>query len=455
MFGLRKNRSPLTTARQVDIDLLLRRNVESITPEWVRQVDVVTDIKPWGLDSVEGQQRLEMAADHVLQRLPSAVTRCELAIRSLEDLAFPSTYTPSQEGGAAVITLAGETIADPLRTVTELAYQYACHFWHQFTDGRELDLHPRTTNLFPICCGLGVLASDACFYDQNWTQAGWSGWSMSRAGYYNAAEIGYALALFCRTRHETRPPWISSLRLDSRVAFEKATNYFTAQSRNGNRLLFDAETIPSTRCDPRELAGWLTSEDAVMAYASSLALVQRDDLPPSVAESALTAIRRGDRDLAPAATRVLGRLRTIEPEVESCLQRLITRGSAVMRAAAFESAEKLGMSLEPFQPQLIRLLKQPAVDPLPVLQIIRRQGKAFAAMAPTICQMIGYAIRDEEDLWTQQLIEGLEAIVDDPHAVIEKQIRVPKLREQALEQLQRQQTHDESRAQMGEPKQFG
>jgi hypothetical protein len=126
-----------------------------------------------------------------------------------------------------------------------------------------------------------------------------------------------------------------------------------------------------------------------------------------------------------------------------------------MRAAAFESAEKLGMSLEPFQPQLIRLLKQPAVDPLPVLQIIRRQGKAFAAMAPTICQMIGYAIRDEEDLWTQQLIEGLEAIVDDPHAVIEKQIRVPKLREQALEQLQRQQTHDESRAQMGEPKQFG
>ena len=76
-------------------------------------------------------------------------------------------------------------------------------------------------------------------------------------------------------------------------------------------------------------------------------------------------------------------------------------------------------------------------------------------MAPTICQMIGCSIRDEEDLWTQQLIEGLEAIVDDPRAVIEKQIRAPKLREQALEQLQRQQTHDESKAQVGEPKQFG
>ncbi|MDG2220975.1 MAG: hypothetical protein P8L85_06330 [Rubripirellula sp.] len=455
MFGLRKNRSPLTTARQVDIDLLLRRNVELISPEWVRQVDVVTDVKPWGLDSVQGQQRLEVAAGQVLQRLPAAVTRCELAIRSLEDLTFPSIYTPPQDGKAAVITLAGETLDDPLRTVIEVAYQYACHFWHQFTDGRELDLHPRTTNLFPICCGLGVLASDACFYDKNWTQAGWSGWSMSRAGYYNAAEIGYALALFCRTRHETRPPWISSLRLDSRVNFEKAQNYFAAQARNGNRLLFEAESIPSTRCDPRELADWLTSEDAVLAYASSLALVQRDDLPPLVAESALTAIRRGDRDLAPSATRVLGRLRTIEPEVESCLQRLITRGSAVMRAAAFESAEKLGMSLDPFQPQLVRLLKQPAVDPLPVLEIIRRQGKSFASMAPTICQMIGYSIRDQEEEWTRELVEGLEAIVDDPQASIEKHIRSPKLREQAFQQLQRQQSQHEAKDSLCEPEQLG
>lgn len=436
MFGLtRKNRSPLSTARQVDIDLLLRRNVEVLGLSFVRAATVITDITPWNLKSLVGLERVKAAAEKVLQQFPSSVTECELSIRAVKDLKYPSTYAPPIEGSQAHITLSDDTVEDPLRTVIEIAYQYSAHFWQQMTDGRELDTNPRTTNLTPICCGLGVLASDACLYDENWSQAGWSGWSISRSGYYNAQEIGYALALFNRSRNESEPDWVSSLRLDSKVPYQKAQRYFAAQQSNGYRLLYDSDKIPSTRCDPRELADWLCGDDPVVAYASGLALIQLSDLPASVATAAIETTQRGDDELAPLATRVLGRLRVLSPEVERCLERLMVRGQPSRQLAAFQSAHELGLSISRFQPQLSKLLDQPAIDPLPTIELIGQQGHELSAMAPKVGQMLGMAIRHQEDLWAKQLIACLLRLVDNPRTVIEQAIRPPKLKQKALKLL--------------------
>ncbi len=435
MFGLMKPRSPLSTARQVDIELLMRRNVEVVGASWVGQSDVVTDIAPWNLDRLHGFDRVEAAAAQVSARMPPGISACRLAIQPSEDLGYPSTYTPSCDGSAAVITLSDETAADPLRTVIELAFQYASDFWHRAGDGRVLDRDPRTTHLLPICCGLGVLASDACLYDLNWQQAGWAGWSVSRSGYYNAQEIGFALALFCRTRRESRPDWVSTLRLDSKVAFEKSQRYFEAQQRDGFRLLYDAETVPGTGSDRRELVNGLAGEDSRWAYASALALVQLDDLPTSVAEAAMAAIERGDHDVVPLATRVLGRLRLPDKDVERCLARLIERGRPVVRLAALQSAHELGLAMDTFQSTIGRLLDQSQVDPLPLLEIIQQQGHRCASLAPNICQLMSRSLHDEDETWAGQLVECLSSLVDDPRAEVTRTIRSSTTRKKVLDKF--------------------
>jgi len=433
MFGIRRPRHPLAIAPLVDIELLLRRTVEVVGHPAVRDVEVVTDIKPWGLDQVDGSERMTTAAAHVLRRLPAAVTPCDLAIEPAHQLTRPADYRPAIDGASARIILSDQTVTDSLRTVVELAFQYSHHFWHLVGDGRELDTDPRMTNLLPIACGLGVLVADASLYEKNWTQAGFSGWSVSRAGYYNAAEIGYALALLSRIRHETAPDWIRSLRLDARESYERAQRYFAAQVRFGHRLLFDGETIPSTRCDPRELADWLAGDDAATAYASALALLQMDRLPPTVADAAIIASTRWNPDLTPLATRILGKLRAVNPDVQEHLRVLIVRGKPVVQSAAIQSAHDLRLPLESFLPQMIRLLDKPSIDPLPLIMIIQCHGKTFAPAATKICQLLSRALREDDDQWRDALVQCLRSIVDDPRVPIEKSIRSPKLRREVLE----------------------
>ncbi len=143
----------------------------------------------------------------------------------------------------------------------EIAYQYANHFWHSTANPTSLDTDARTTNLLPICCGLGVLASDASLYDDQWSQAGWSGWSISRSGYYTAVEIGYALALYARARGEVNPKWARALRPDSRETARKAWRYFSEHEKADGSLLFDSHKVPSTNRDMTELAAWLGGDD--------------------------------------------------------------------------------------------------------------------------------------------------------------------------------------------------
>jgi hypothetical protein len=450
MFGFRKVGPPLTTFQRVDIELLMRKTIETAGKE-VLETDVVTELGQLQLDNSDAGNWLDSVSLEIARRMRMADANLQIDVVAGSDLGYPSKYQPSvdqpsvdqskgdQSGvdqSPARILLADDTLADPLRAVMEIAYQYANHFWQSTANPTSLDIDARTTNLLPICCGLGVLASDASLYDDQWSQAGWSGWSISRSGYYTAVEIGYALALYARARGEVNPKWARALRPDSRETARKAWRYFTEHEKANGSLLFDSDKIPSTNHGMTELAAWLCGDDRAFALAAGYALAQLNDLSPRVIEAAIRATHSGDKDLVPVAARLLGAARRPDAETEARVRALIRCSSPPTSLAAIQSAAALGMPLRDYGAKISKLLDLCAEDSFALVDVIGQQGTTFAFMGPKICEHISRAIREFDDELASALLMCLRKIADNPQHSIETLIKSPEISKEALERLQ-------------------
>lgn len=402
MFGFRKVRTPLTTFQRVDIELLMRRTIDEIGLPFVRQSHVLKSLDELDLDQTNAETLVETAHAEVVSRLPEQQAVCEIQIVTDSEIGYPSTYSAATDHRPATIRLAKETVGDPLRTVMELAFQLSCHHWHGVPAATELDRSARTSDLMPICCGFGVLGSEACLYDKQWSQAGWSGWSISRSGYYSTVEIGYALALFARCRNEVKPAWLSTLRLDSRETAQLAWEFFERHEKAGHCLLFDAETIPSTQADMSQLATWFMGADPAYALASGYALAKLDGLSPRAVEAAIHASRVGDPDVVPVAVRVLGKARTLTPELEKRVLDLCRKSKPRITVAAMQAAVELKLPLDSYRRKLAKLVDYFAGDPSPILELIGSQGEKLAGLAPRIMPRLALALRDDD----KQLVDA-------------------------------------------------
>jgi hypothetical protein len=429
MFGFRKVRMPLTTFQRVDIELLMRRTIDVIGLPFVRQAHVLTSLDELELDQTNSQTLVETAHAEVVSRLPEQQAECEVVIVADSELGYPSTYSAATDDRPAVIRLAKETVADPLRTVMELAFQLSCHHWHGVPASTDLDRSARTSDLMPICCGFGVLGSEACLYDDQWSQAGWSGWSISRSGYYSTVEIGYALALFARCRNDVAPAWLSTLRLDSRETAQLSWEFFEWQEKAGHCLLFDAETIPSTKADMSQLATWLMGADPAYALASGYALAKLDGLSPRAVEAAINASRVGDPDLVPLAVRVLGKARTLTPELEKRVLDLCKKSKPRITVAAMQAAVELKLPLDGYRRKLAKLIDYFAGDPSPILELIGSQGEKLSGLAPRIMPRLALALRDDDKELVDACLVCLLRVRADTDHLIPKFVKAEDLLE--------------------------
>ncbi len=435
MFWFRQPRPPLTTFLRVDIELLMRRTIEMMGGDRVRRQKTVIDLDELTLDATTPDRLLQSASRAVLDRLPPMHRPVELLTEKIDELGNPAVYRAASQDGEARIQIAGELLADPLRTTMELAYQYSSHYWHQVSNPRPLDTDPRTTALLPICCGLGILASDASLYDEQWSRHGYAGWSISRCGHYTAVEIGYAMALLARFRGEVQPEWLGRLRLDSRATVKQATRYFARLDRTRQPLLFEAERIPSSTTDQKQLAQWLAGEDPSFAMAAAYALCQQDEMSALALESAMNATRHGESDLVPLATKLLGRGRTVSDAVVKRVKELMDSPQPATALAAFTAGEALGIPLDSHRRRIAKMLDQYPGDSLPILELVGGQGQAFASLEPQICAHLSRAIQASDDELASALIECLRRIADRPRQAIERRIRRRETREAALQRF--------------------
>lgn len=417
MMGLFQTRPLLSTFSRVDLELLMRRTVEVVGRDAIVRCDVIAGIDQLPLSGVSAASLIDSAQSFVAGQLNLPVNSIDVTVEADPEFAHSSTYDDGR------VRLNRTLVDDPLATVMEIANAYSHHFWLSHPAPRPLDAHPRTTTLLPIAMGMGVLASKASLQEKHWSTFGYSGWSMSRSGYYTAIEIGYAMALVARLRGQSDPPWLRLLRPDARKTALAALRLFAKHQSRGGQLLFDAQRIPTSERDPAELAAWLAGDDPTFAMAAAYALAKQESIPDVAVEPTLKLSAGKDDELAVVATRLLGVAGKADPRIDDRIEAAIAGKVAAVTLAALLAADRRGMAIGRWTKRIEMLLTSSDVDLLPLVELISNNAGELSGLAPTICQQAELAIQYDDVEATEALLACLSKLTDNPAALIEKTMR--------------------------------
>jgi hypothetical protein len=283
--------------------------------------------------------------------------------------------------------------------------------------------------------GMGVLASAASLQEKQWSTIGYSGWSMSRSGYYNAIEIGYAMALVARLRGDAKPPWLRLLRPDARKTATAALRFFESHQSRGGQLLFDAQRIPSSDRDPIELVSWLDGDDPTFAMAAAYALAKQESVPDVAVDPMLKLSRGKDAELAVVVTRLMGVAAKDDARIDQRIETLIAAKLGPLSLAALLAADRRGSAMGRWTKRIESLLTHSDVDLIPLVQLITANANELTGLTPTICQQAELAIGYDDTEATTALLSCLVRLTDNPVAAIETSMRSAEAKTSAIEKL--------------------
>ncbi|KAA1258742.1 hypothetical protein LF1_12650 [Rubripirellula obstinata] len=401
MFGLFQSRSPLATSQRVDLQWLMRRSRETFGDEAFHRNQVIRSVDEIQFDDSSVESKLQTIANSLSPRFDFGAGPLQWNVSNAEHFDEPVVYQ-SDENQAAIATVNAAAVKDDLQAIMTVANTLARHAW-QHRRQRDLDVQPQTTSLLPIIVGLGVLASKASLLDKQWTTVGWSGWSLSRSGYYNTMEIGYAMALIDRIAKRVtnpngkKPNWLRSLRLDSRSVYKQASRSFKKSDAAGEPLLFDADRIPSQKSNPQELAAWLAGQDPDFALAAAIVACnvacKLDNTSEIVIDAAMKATQRNDVELVAKAAEVLGHASPSNGSVKERLKDLARHRSPLVTLAAMKSAIQVGLPHSEFLSPAKRLLGAESFDLMPVLDWIQCGGRQCSELKPILLEHLEDAKR--------------------------------------------------------------
>lgn len=158
-----------------------------------------------------------------------------------------------EEGVEGVrIRIDAKALEDPLALVAIAAHElsHVLLLSQRRLTGHERD-HEGITDLLTVYLGLGVFTANTRVRDRSTRSAATESWSISKLGYLDQPEVGYALALWARLREETKPAWASALCTDVRSYFEQGVRWLAVEgdsvldaTTGSPKLLSDDEAPP-------------------------------------------------------------------------------------------------------------------------------------------------------------------------------------------------------------------
>ncbi|SRR6056297_137068 len=432
MFGFFRSKPPLMTSQRAEVELYMRRCVERVGADRLRASDVIGRLVDAPLQVDNRESLLASAQTFVAERMGVSDTKFDIQVSEPKQLHAASAY---QLGEPPTIQLAAETVNDPLRLVAALSHSFAQHILQTGPDVVEHDANARLADTLPLCCGLGVLQSDASFYDVYWSAGLEDGWSASRQGYLNAQEIGYALALFARVCGETKPAWKRWLRADSKETMNLAMRYHSAQSRAGQELLFEAKHIPTADSSQADLADWVAGPDLTFALVAGWYASRLDTLDPLLLRALLSATRSSDPQLVPLAVQLLAGAERPGQEITARVAALVDDRRTPVALSAVQAAHALGMDLVEHLPSIGVLVERLQTHPYPLLDVLSELGPRAASLDFTIAGLLPRALNSADMDLTQAYLDCLRKISTDPEQVLEAAVPNRQLCDELCELL--------------------
>ena len=125
----------------------------------------------------------------------------------------------NEEDGLFHVGLEQEHLRDPEGMVATLSHELA----HVKLLGKELleKNDEPLTDLTTIAFGLGIFSANSAFRFHQ----GYDSWGYKSEGYLNQMEWGHALALYARTRSESKPSWLRYLNINIQADFKRSIAY--------------------------------------------------------------------------------------------------------------------------------------------------------------------------------------------------------------------------------------
>lgn len=430
MFWKRGLRPPLSARQRVDLELLLRRTVDTVGVTRVRNADWILELDELKLKLSSTTATLDSVNQMLLRILPECKPPPITEVVAAESINQPSIYKPavnlaeqdshdSSSSGSAKIKISEELLSDPLRLVMELAGQHSLHFWHHVNPKHSLDLTPLTTQLLPICCGLGVLASDASLYDSQWSLAGYSGWTLSRSGYYTAQEIGYALATLARLKEDLPSNWLDRLRPDSRNVAEQSLHRY--HQTDQQPTLFDAREIPSSKCSPQQLSRWLVGECIDFSLAAMEAMLLQDRPLDGDETRLLELSRNRDLSIVHAATRLMSKVASPSQSCQRRLSELIKNRDAAIAVEAIHASIKMGLGVKVHGKRIGKMIDRLGCYGQDLLSSLSRSPSTLPEIIPVLCRQLEQSSQEADAKeWTVQIIACLERHASNSNQCIKR-----------------------------------
>lgn len=154
-----------------------------------------------------------------------------------------------EDSGGVRIRIDARALEDPLALGAIAAHElsHLLLLGQRRLTGYERD-HEGITDLLTVYLGLGVFTANTRVRDRSTRSAATESWSISKLGYLDQPEIGYALALWARLREEPNPAWRSALCADVRAYFDQGVRWLAAE---GDSVL-DANTNAPTQLSDDE-----------------------------------------------------------------------------------------------------------------------------------------------------------------------------------------------------------
>ena len=348
-------------------------------------------------------------------------------------------YDRSDPSRRPVIRVRAEQLSDPEALVATLAHELAHELLlgSGLMTGDEPD-HEWTTDLLPVCLGLGVFLANAALREDTARSGSWSWWTLRRQGYLPSRMVGYAMALQWWLRRESRPPGTAHLRPDAKAAVVGGLRYLR---RTGDCTLqpetLHAERTRRERSDPDELLQVLHhgSPSARISAMWRLNGEESDALP------ALAGLmRRRQRDVRAQAATTLAQFGSAAEPYLADLIDLLHDPDPQVRVAACHALGELALDLDDTVAALGAALNGDFKEVTRAgAAALTRLGPAAAAAEVEVLRALHAALIDCDDATIDLLVATLRSTAADPGASINDYFheRDPEYREAAIDALYR------------------
>ena len=405
MFGLFKKKVPLDGSRRAEIELRLRRVIESLGSTSARQFEMVSSFDSLYDGQVKDPDDLKAVLGKVAQHMKLDPSGIGFRISDLRELEVMSLYEPTER----IITIDQIALSDPALLIPVIAHRLG----HSALDDQMSSV--QWAPQFMACVrGFAVPISNTLPNDVVSKSQDPASWEANRLGLLTTADYGYVCALLARARGEEEPSWAQLLRTDAAVTYRSAVRTFPSR----DELILDSPRIPTVTSTVSEMREHLSSKDSTIQYAAIMTMLGLESPDTSLVLPICECLKQRDELLVVRALCLLAKLGKDASDAVPYVEGLISSSVDDIACKAAEALVAIAPSELSFSIAGAVLEDRWSIS-TELANTLSKYGHDASEIAPNVCRRLVIAAKKAMDSDVEAMAACLGEIHPSPQEAIE------------------------------------